>query len=151
MNTPTRFLPALGKPGRLTKFTPECRARLLKLVAAGVPYNHACRVVRISFSAFCNYRDRNPDFREEMEQAVSAAIEKRLAKIEAASDAGDWRASSWLLEHIFPADFSKTRIEVTGADGAPLAGQIQILLPAKDGTAPPTVIVEQPKEIADAD
>jgi len=118
----------------------------VQLVAKGVPYRHACLAVRITFQSFSNYRDQHPEFREEIEQAVALAIEKRLAKIEAASEAGDWRASAWMLEHVHPESFARNRIEVTGANGALLSAAIAIYLPQKDGT--PAIEVNTPtKEI----
>jgi hypothetical protein len=103
--------------GRPTKFTPETRARLVQLISRGVPYRHACSAVRISYQSFVSYRHDHSDFAEEIEEAVGQAIEKRLIKIEAASAAGDWRADAWILEHIFPENFAKSRIQVEVAGG----------------------------------
>jgi hypothetical protein len=127
MNNKTRL--TMGRP---TKFTPETRARLVQLIARGLPFVHACHAAGISFQSFLTYRNRHDDFREEIEQAVAAAIEKRLKIIEDAAEKGDVNSAKWLLEHLHPAHFARNRIEVTGADGAPLAGAIALYLPQKD-------------------
>jgi hypothetical protein len=37
------------------------------------------------------------------------------------------------LEHLHPGAYARNRLEVTGADGAPLAGAVAVYLPQKDG------------------
>ena len=125
-----------NKGGRPSKFTPETRARLIELVAKGVPYKHACRAVRITFQSFSTYREQHHDFAEEIESAVAAAIEKRLDVIQRAADTGDVNSAKWLLEHLHPESFARNRIEVTGADGAPLTGAVAVYLPQKDDARP---------------
>jgi hypothetical protein len=75
-------------------------------------------------------------------------ISRRLKRIETASESGDWRASAWLLEHTQAEHFARSRVEVTGADGAPLVGSVVLYLPQK-GSQPNGngSIVEQPKEL----
>jgi hypothetical protein len=43
------------------------------------------------------------------------------------------RSACWFLEHTAPQHFARNRIELTGADGSPLAVGIGIYLPRKDG------------------
>jgi|GEM_PF-1871918 len=126
--------------GRPTKFTPETRVRLVELVARGLPFSHACHAAGVSFQSFSTYRDQHPDFREEIERAVAVAIEKRLKIIERAADAGDVNSAKWLLEHLHPQFYARNRIEITGADGAPLAGSVAVYLPQKDGGAGEPVV-----------
>jgi hypothetical protein len=134
--------------GRPTKFTPETRQRLIELVARGLPFNHACHAAGVSFQSFSTYRSEHPDFREEIEQAVAIAIERRIKIIEKAADDGDVNSAKWLLEHLHPQHFARNRIEITGADGSPLAGAIAVYLPKKDGdTSEPPVTVDATKEI----
>ncbi|HXE41971.1 MAG TPA: hypothetical protein VN516_03015 [Candidatus Baltobacteraceae bacterium] len=64
-----------------------------------------------------------------------------MQKIESASDSGEWRAAAWLLEHCNPEKFARNRIEVTGADGSPIAaGMIQIYLPRKESIVEGNII-----------
>jgi hypothetical protein len=135
----------MKKNGRPSKFTEETRARLVQLVARGLPFIHACSAVGITLQSFITYRNNHDDFREEIERAVSAAIEKRLKIIEAAADAGDVNSAKWLLEHLHPQFYARNRIELTGADGAPLAGTIAVYLPQKDGAR--VVTLDAMKEV----
>ena len=90
---------------------------------------HAAGVTAMSLRT---YRLKYPKFDTQVQEAIARGVEKRLKKIEHASDAGDWRAAAWLLEHCQPEHFARNRIEVTGGDGAPLAIGVGIYLPAKE-------------------
>jgi hypothetical protein len=94
----------------------------------------AARVAGISYQTFCSHRNREKKFRDELEQAIAAGCEARLKVIEKAAELGEWRAAAWLLEHCPGATehYAKTRLEVTGANGVPLAaGQVLVYLPQK--------------------
>lgn len=125
------LLPKL-KGGRPSKFTPELVKRILKCVERGMPLSLACEAAGIEFCTLQVYRKKHPDFAAHIKAAIAKGVEKRLKKIEDASDAGDWRAAAWLLEHCQPEHFSRNRIEVSGPDGSPLAAAVAIYLPAKD-------------------
>lgn len=128
----TRTLTNRKPPGRPTKFTAVTRRRLIDAVAKGLPFRHACAASGLSYATFCEYRNAHSEFNDEIEKAVALAIEKRLAIIEKAANLGDVGCAKWLLEHLHPENFSRNRIEVTGADGSPFTGIIGIYLPAKD-------------------
>jgi hypothetical protein len=102
-----------GKPGRPTVQT-AARAKIIyDSVARGIPYNHACAIAGISVQTFCDWRKRSPVFQQRLDEAIARGVESRLKKIEQASDAGDWRASAWLLEHTEPSgQFCKSRVQV---------------------------------------
>jgi len=110
--TSTITLPALRKNGRPSKFTAETQTRVLSCVEKGLPLTLAASAAGISYQSLVTYRAKNPQFADALVEAVARGVEKRLKKIEDASDAGDWRASAWLLEHCQPEHFSKTRIQV---------------------------------------
>src|SRR5260370_26628761 len=96
--------------GRPSKFNPETRARLIELVAKGLPFRHACNAAGISTQTFVTWRDQYPDFGEEIERAVALAIEKRLDVIEKAAKLGDTGCARWLLEHLHPESYARSRI-----------------------------------------
>jgi hypothetical protein len=135
--------------GRPSKFTPETRTRLVELIAKGLPFKFACHAAGVSFQSFSTYREAHDDFREEIESAVAVAVEKRLKIIERAADAGDVNSAKWLLEHLHPMFFARSRIELTGADGASLTGAVAVYLPKKDSgeNAASTVTVNTVKEV----
>jgi len=138
--------PAKRKSGRASKFTPETRKRLIKLVARGLPFTHAASACGISHQSFITYRREHPDFAAQIERAVAVAIEKRLETIQHAADLGDVQSAKWLLEHLHPEFFARNRIELTGVDGKSLTAAVAIYLPQKDN-AVPTVEVNPPKQI----
>jgi len=135
MASKTPLLPAKkpkGSPGRPTLLdNATTRNRLVQLIAKGVPMKHACNACRLNYQTFLNYRQRHEWFQEDLNEAVALAIERHLERIEAAAKT-DWRSAAWMLEHLHPAHFARNRIEVTGADGAPLTGAIALYLPQKD-------------------
>jgi hypothetical protein len=65
-----------------------------------------------STQGLLNYRRANPRFEAALERAVVAGVDRRLRKIEEASETADWRAAAWLLEHCQPEHFAKTRVQV---------------------------------------
>jgi hypothetical protein len=144
-------VPPAKSKGRPTKLeNAAMRDRLIELIGKGVPNVHACAAVGISVPAFVQYRERHEWFRDELAAAVGSGVEIRLRKIEAAADAGEWRAAAWLLEHCQPEHFAKNRIEITGADGGPLTSAVAVYLPQKDGCAngkPRIVVADAVKEV----
>jgi hypothetical protein len=100
------------KRGRPSKYNAAMRAQVLRSVKRGMPLVMAANAAAISYQTLCTYRTQHPQFAVALERAIAKGVEKRLEKIEAASDAGDWRASAWMLEHCQPEHFAKTRIQV---------------------------------------
>ncbi len=129
----TTALPTVPRrAGRPTKFTPETVERILRCVERGMPLTLAASAAGVAFQSLCSYRNRHPRFDAAILEAIALGVEKRLKKIEAASEQGDWRASAWLLEHCQSEHFAKNRVEITGANGSALAVGINIYLPQKD-------------------
>ncbi|HXR05589.1 MAG TPA: hypothetical protein VN836_12865 [Verrucomicrobiae bacterium] len=73
-----------------------------------------------------------------MALAIAKGIDRHLKIVERATKSADeptrLRASIWYLEHT-SQHFSKSRVELTGPDGSPLAGAIAVYLPQKDKPA----------------
>jgi hypothetical protein len=106
----------------------------------------ACSVAGISTETYKNWRSCEPLFNAQAERAVAEGVQARLKVVEKCAfesedEAIRLRAACWMLEHVHPEHFAKNRIELTGADGAPLAAGIQLYLPKKDG-APAGEVVE---------
>jgi hypothetical protein len=141
-----------GKPGRKTKFTATVRRKVLRSIARGVPLSHSASIAGISHMSLQNYRHRHPEFAAAVERAIAQGIEKNLKVIEQGISSADEgvrvRCATWFLEHTQPQYFARNRVEVTGADGNPLAGAIQIFLPKKDPL--PTVEVAPQNRIENA-
>lgn len=75
------------KLGRPTTFNTSMRRRLLRCISLGMPLTHVVSACRVSWSGFCEYRNRNPRFAEAVERARSRAMEKHLKIVVAAADA----------------------------------------------------------------
>jgi hypothetical protein len=147
MNETMNYTPAAVRAGRPSKFTPATIKRILRCLYRGMPLRLAAQAASISTQGLINHRRANPRFEDAVQKAIARGVEVRLKKIEQASDAGDWRAAAWLLEHCQPQHFARNRLEVTGADGAPLAAGVQLYLPQKEA---PLVQVAEPVEEARA-
>ena len=143
-------LPDKRKPGRPTKFTPAMRKRILRCLTGGMPISLAASAAGTCYQSIVTWRAANPEFDSAISEAIALGIEKRLAVIEMANDESDWRAAAWLLEHCQPEHFAKNRIEITGANGGPLAGAVGSFRPRKDGTTETVVEVNAAQEIANA-
>src|ERR1035441_4270306 len=77
-------------------------------------------------------------------RCVARGVDARLKRIVEATST-DWRAAAWLLEHCQPQHFGKTRLEVSGTDGAPLIAGVTLFLPRKEGaTIEAGLVVDSP-------
>ncbi|HEV2210214.1 MAG TPA: hypothetical protein VG167_15660 [Verrucomicrobiae bacterium] len=130
MSEPELILPPRLPGGRPTKFTPANIRRMLKCAKRGLPLTLVAQAAGISFQTLLNYRKANPRFEDALQRSIAKGTDERLKKIEEAS-ATDWRAASWLLEHTMPQYFAKSRLEISGTDGQPLAAGVQLYLPEK--------------------
>jgi hypothetical protein len=131
---------------RPTKFTRRVVKRILKCLQRGMPLSLAANASGVSYATITKRRAESPKFAAALARAIARGADARLKKIEAASASGDWRASAWMLERCHPDHFGKSRLEVTGADGAPLTGVVAVYLPAKDqrNGEPRAITVEEP-------
>jgi hypothetical protein len=127
--------------GRPLKFNAQTRRRLIRCVAIGMPITHVPAACGLSYSGFCDYRNAHPKFETAIQRAIAKAIEKHLKLILTAAEKGDAACSRWFLERCHSQHFGRQKIELTGADGAPLAGAIAVYLPEKQ-----TAIVESVTE-----
>lgn len=102
--------------------------RIVRYVERGMPLTLAADAAGIAPQTLFNYRSERPRFAAALARAIGRGVEARLKRIEDASNAGDWRAGAWLLEHCQPEHFAKNRLEITGRDGEPIAGQVAVLV-----------------------
>lgn len=132
-------LPVKRKMGRPTIWVPDMIERVLGAAARGLPMRHIAAACGFSTNSFLEYRKNHPEFEERLQKAISRGIDSRLRTVlecaESADEAIRLRAATWWLEHSPQCAplFSRSRVEVTGADGQPLTAAIGIYLPKKDG------------------
>src|ERR1017187_2944549 len=135
--------PTKRGPGRPTVRTPQTAKTICDCVARGMPYVFACGAAGIGLATFHEWRNEDPAFKQQIEEAIALGVNARLQVIEESS-AADWRAAAWLLEHCQPQHFARNRLEVTGADGGPLVGGVTLYLPQKASAAMVDVAPEAP-------
>ena len=82
---------------------------LLKAVAAGNTYQTSCRVMKVSHTTFQHWREMNPAFKLEVEQAEAGAISRNVAVIQEASKKY-WQAAAWWLERKYPEDWALRQV-----------------------------------------
>jgi hypothetical protein len=104
---------------RPTKFTPETVEKLCTAVRQGMTYALAAAYAGIHYDTLNEWRRSKAEFSEALTRAEAEGALANLARVEQAAEAGDWRASAWLLERRYPHDYGKSvqerRIEHSGA------------------------------------
>jgi hypothetical protein len=115
---------------RPTKLTPETQETIVQGVRVGLTYEHACLRAGVSYETFHRWmtwgdpgvrgRAAFRVFRQAIERAKGDALVKWAGLIDKAAADGDWRAAAWKMERRFPESYGRTRVEHTGADGAPM-------------------------------
>jgi hypothetical protein len=123
--------PRRRKGGRRSVMTRRNSNKICRFIAAGMPLQHAAAASGIGKSTFHLWQQKHPAFAEAVEKARAKGLATRLAVITVAAKT-DWHAAAWYCEHVFPDSFSKSRLELTGANGSPLAVGVGIYLPTKD-------------------
>lgn len=132
--------------GRPTDCTPTVTARMAEALAKGQFVRAACRFAGISSAShyeWCKRADAGDgppfsDYASATRAALVAGEQRHLTNIGDAVDNGDWRASLEMLKLMHPDDYSRQRLEVTGAEGGPV--QVQGLI---------AEIAEQLKTVSD--
>lgn len=64
-------------------------------------------------------------FRQAVDQAEADAKVESIARIRTAGKQGVWQADAWYLERKYPGEYGRTRVELSGVDGAPLKVTIE--------------------------
>ena len=105
-------LNGLNGPGRLSKCTKKIVSELIDAIGAGAPFGLACQAAGIHYDTFCDWRRRDPAFALQVDQAAARGAVKRLKKIEAQGEEGNWSALAWMIERRYPAEFSKPEIQI---------------------------------------
>jgi hypothetical protein len=119
-------LSELSEPGRPTKYTPETVERLLATLADGLTQKQACLACGIGESTLYGWKKERPKLVTQMTEAREQARQKALAKIKAAGESGDWRASAEFLKLSFPEYRQGNNINVSATANAAGAQQVVI-------------------------
>jgi len=97
--------------GRPTKLTTEVQERLGQAIRMGLTHKEAAAYAGIGERTFYDWMRDKAHFaqfinaREGEGQATLLALIQRAAK-------EDWRAAAWILEHRWPEEWAKSRIDI---------------------------------------
>jgi hypothetical protein len=91
--------------GRKTKFDPETKDNILRMLRAGVPICDACQAADVHETNFRRRLKRDSQFRSEVTRARARGKAGLIVQI--AQDR-DWRAKAWLLSRLYPSQFAET-------------------------------------------
>lgn len=124
------------KHGRTHKLNPQTQQKIIDAITAGNYLETAANYANISKTTLYrwlaeaeqpNAPKRLREFRDAVEQARAAAEVRNVTLVQRAANDGSWQAASWYLERSFPARWGKNqKVEVTGADGAPLKLDVSV-------------------------
>jgi hypothetical protein len=114
---------------RPTKLTKEVQDRILQAVQAGNYLDTAAQFAGIDGSTMRRWLQKGEGegaaepyrtFHTALKSARASAEVRSVALIQTAASNGTWQAAAWYLERSYPDRWGRTRVEVTGADNAPI-------------------------------
>lgn len=105
--------------GRPSDFTEEVKEKLLFAIEKGATYCLSCNYAGISYQTFKNWRNKAEDdnipefvsFFAKLKEVEAKTALRWLAKIEKASDEGEWTAAAWKLERRFYKDYNNNLLQ----------------------------------------
>jgi hypothetical protein len=105
--------------GAIGKLNEATHAAIVKAIGAGLPRRHAAALAGISYVTLHNWLARGRreaegpyfEFFAALKKAESEFIARNVKAIEVAGKVS-WQARAWLLERMFPEEFSSLRQEV---------------------------------------
>ena len=108
-----------AKIGRPTKLNPTIQGLLCDAIVKGLPFNHACSLVGISYQTMREWMKKGKnqleglyrDFYVAIKKSEALVVQNALESIHSASRAGTWTASAWLLERRYPEQFGRKRLQ----------------------------------------
>ena len=106
--------------GRPSSYTDEVVEKVCEGIRLGLTYDLAAEYGGIGESTFYTWKKSFREFREAVTHASAHAAAVNMARINAAGQGGDWRASAWIMEHRFPEQYGRQIHEHQGSESQPL-------------------------------
>ena len=100
--------------------TPAQRKAYLDALALGMTQTLAAEAACVDRNTPDDWCKRDPEYAAKVEAAKGSRLMRHFGTVTKAAQAGDWRASVWLLSVLHPDQCGKQRLEVTGKDGGPV-------------------------------
>src|SRR3546814_5455079 len=108
---------------RFGKRTPETAAEILALIEGGMPKGRAAVKCGISRDTLQDWCKADPELSAQVEAAEASYMSRHLANLNDASDRGDVKAATWMLER-HPATRADFGAEKQGSGGPQIVVQI---------------------------
>ena len=101
---------------------------LLTALRNGASRRQAAKSIGVGKTTLWRYLQDHPSFRWKIEQAEAHCYRRLVEQFDLDSK-GDWRASAWLLERLYPEDFGKRHPDhISPAQAAAAMEQIVAIL-----------------------
>lgn len=121
------------KGGRPSKADDECMKKILDGIKAGLSYEGACGLARVSYNTFNRWRqwgekgtsEKFRKFCEELSYAEAVAEAEQLKKIK---DDPDTKYACWILERRFPERWGRRdqlKQEISGPNNEPIKQEVK--------------------------
>lgn len=121
--------------GRRTKLTDETRDKLYQALDLGVTFKQAAAYAGIDEATFYRWMNTKREFCESIRAREGRAVVSLLALVQQAARE-DWHAAAWILEHRWPGEYARNRIEIEHHGGqvditllADLAEAVKVTFP----------------------
>ena len=100
-----------------TKKTPQAVARMLATARSGLPLKFVAQAGGIAYDVFLDWRNRDSEFDQALEQARLASVQERWEQIMKLGKGteekpGDWKALAWSLERTEASSFARPEIQL---------------------------------------
>jgi hypothetical protein len=102
--------------GRRSKHTAEVEQRIFEAIEMGLSYKHAALYAGIGERTFHTWMEENQQFQQAIRAREGKGALALMERIQNASQL-DWHAAAWALEHRWPEEYAKNRIEVEHSGG----------------------------------
>jgi hypothetical protein len=105
------------KVGPPTKKNGKAIALILEAAATGVPLKFCAAAGGITVECLRQWRDRDPAFDAQFEEARWQSVRKRWLEIQkiaqgTKTSAPNWQAIAWSLERSFPSEFARPEVQL---------------------------------------
>ena len=100
----------------MAKYCEEIIVKIESMLSIGVSNKSCAEAVGIPETTFYAWM-KKPKFSQRVKKAKALGQVKSLKCIESDSS---WQSKAWMLERIWPKEFGKKILEVSGPDGGPI-------------------------------
>jgi terminase small subunit-like protein len=100
------------RSGRPTKRNPTLEEALLEAITLGLSLSRACALVGVTAETFAEWREKDPELAQRVEQARAKGIERALRELHDLKKDGDAQSIRWFLERLDRESYGVQRATV---------------------------------------